>query len=117
MKLVFDGTPEQILKDMKEFIARSGFEFALDDSPLRKGKPDLPHGEDRIKVTMPEPPPVTIVEMPPKTVEGLTPCQFCKNLFQRINSHERRCPSNPNAVPDLRTRRKEVVDYIAGAYE
>lgn len=98
MKVEFEGTPEQVLRDMREFIARCALAFGdeAEDTP----GPSKPHHEPPI-----EPPTPNIVSIPPSAIREtldsnpstrpVKTCRFCHGAFSRLKSHEPYCEKNP----------------------
>lgn len=102
MQIIFEGTPQEVLEQIKEYIIRSGYEFSVLDD-------EAPKTEERIRIIMPEIPEVQIVEMPPKDqkpepvatepespLQGHQKCIHCANYFKHVKMHVLKCRRNPN---------------------
>lgn len=92
MKVTFQGSPAQVISDMREYLAR----LSLEEVEVTK-----PTTEVKQKFTMPQPPAIKIVEVPagekplPIGETNEIPCAFCGLKFEYINKHLRFCKSRP----------------------
>lgn len=129
MQIIFEGTPQEILEQIKEYIIRSGYEFSVNDQQ-RRHEPD-----ERIRVIMPEIPDVQIIEMdliekkvekvngprPPRAQRAerlLEQCMHCHGEFKQLKSHTLYCRRNPNRpsayLPE--DRRRMIAEYKSERY-
>jgi len=117
MRIVFEGSPEQVIKDMKEYIVRCGLEFESPTAVTQSSDKRIP--SEPTAVIQPEYPMPKIVEVTPKKTavdkELGDACEFCGENFVALKRHLYYCDKNPGkkAPP----RKSLVKKYIDGAYD
>jgi len=89
MKLVFEGTPEQVLKDMKEYVARNAMEYGDTEDD-----PQLDHLRESL---------TTMVAAHPCDVGGSCHCPTCvaKHALACTSGRTRSGTSAPEPTPKV----------------
>lgn len=121
MQIIFEGTPQEILDQIKEYIIRSGYEFSVNDGPNKVV-------EERIRIIMPPVQEVRIVEIgiddkkvePPPVIEQQQAtdkkrvtefCPHCARGFKGLKNHLLNCRRNPNRPSAyMPEERKRMID-------
>lgn len=96
MRVLFEGTPAQVIQQMKEYIVRSGFEFAVKEPSAPTIKPEK------------TPKPTSMVTVN-TDVTKFRNCQYCPKSFTKIGrrvQHEKYCIGNPNKIDHPRKGKK-----------
>lgn len=120
MKVSFDGTPAEVVSQMKEYITRTGFEFSTE--PVVKKPPladiKIPPEFERETAEVVEVLKAAVADMKDPLINQ---CQFCKKTRPTIRGrvlHEKSCRSNPNFVPHEKRRRDPLTtDYVNGRFD
>lgn len=108
MKIVFEGSPEQVLTEMKDYIVRSGFHFGEQALVTTSKEPEknqtvakTSNEVEKIETAPEVPQERPLEELPQKSEEPV--CRFCgkytTDSVKRLARHEMHCKSNPQRIP------------------
>lgn len=123
MRVVFEGTPEQVLRDMQEYIARMGMLFGdAEDKPERVTAEIIQPQSCVVPAQIEAPMIVTSV----KKESRMQTCKHCHKSFERLPRHEPHCKENPERKPVLNSGKRGprktqddpiVKKYLKGEYD
>lgn len=106
MRVVFEGTPDQVLRDMQDYIARMAMMFGESEERPEKVTAEIVVPEKKEVPALPPPAspcPKGMTLVQAKRSPKLQTCRFCMKEFERLLKHAPHCEKNPNRIPHPKT--------------